>query len=153
VPVTLKQQKKVQGIFAKIFAAQLVLQRLAPEFQWTGLGNMLGDFGELLAIRHYGLVKAPAGASGYDAKRPDDKTVQIKTVYAASQIGFRGLADYLLVIKVASDGSWEELYYDKLSLVLPLTKYSKRDNKQVITLEQLKQCPRSESSSPPSPAP
>ena len=114
---------------------------------------MLGDFGELLAIRHYGLVKAPSGACGHDAKRPDDMTVQIKTVYAADQIGLRGQADYLLVIKVAIDGSWEELYYDKFSLVLPATAYSKQDNKQVITLEKLKQCPRSEPSPPPSPAP
>jgi len=153
MPVTAKQEKKVQKIFTKIFAAQLVLQQLAPEFKWTGLGNMLGDFGELLAIRHYRLEKAPSGARGYDAKRSDDKTVQIKAVYAASQIGFRGLADYLLVIKVASDGSWEELYYGELSVVLPWTKYSKRDNKQVITVEKLKQRPWLEPSSPPSPAP
>ncbi len=97
----------------------------------------MGDFGELVAIDNYGLEKASGGASGYDALRPDGKTVQIKTVYAANQIGFRGQADYLLVIKVESDGSWREIYYDDFAAAMPLSTYSKRDNKRVITLSKL----------------
>jgi hypothetical protein len=81
--------QSIQHILASIFASQRALKLLAPEFNWAGLGNLLGDFGELVAIDHYGLKKAPRGSDGYDAITPDGKKVQIKTNYAASQIGFR----------------------------------------------------------------
>ena len=57
----------VQHIMATLFSAQNALRALAPEFRWAGLGNLLGDYGEYVAITNYGLTKAPAGANGYDA--------------------------------------------------------------------------------------
>ena len=103
--------QSIQHILASIFASQRALKLLAPEFNWAGLGNLLGDFGELVAIDHYGLKKAPRGSDGYDAITPDGKKVQIKTNYAASQIGFRGVSELMLVVGVNNDGSWEELYF------------------------------------------
>jgi len=90
----------VRHILATVFAAQNALRALAPEYRWTGLGNLLGDYGEFLAIDHYGLTKADAGSSGYDALTPEGKTVQIKTNHASQTIGIRGEADLLLVLKV-----------------------------------------------------
>jgi hypothetical protein len=46
---------------------------------------LLGDFGELIAIDHYGLLKAPVGSDGYDATTADGKKVQINTIYVADQ--------------------------------------------------------------------
>lgn len=128
----------IQQLLASIFASQKALKILAPEFNWAGLGNLLGDFGELVAIDHYGLEKAHGGSDGFDALREDGKTVQIKTVHAANQIGFRGEADYLLVIAVSGDGTWKELYYDEFAKVKQHATYSKRDNKRVLTLSKLK---------------
>lgn len=51
----------VQAILASIFASQKALKALAPDYKWAGLGNLLGDFGELIAIEHYKLKKAPTG--------------------------------------------------------------------------------------------
>ena len=62
--------EKIQAIkhtFATIFAAQNALRSLAPEFKWSGLGNLLGDYGEWVAIDYYGFTKADPRASGYDA--------------------------------------------------------------------------------------
>jgi len=59
--------QSIQPILASIFASQRALKALAPEFNWSGLGNLLGDFGELVAIDHYGFSKAPAGSDGFDA--------------------------------------------------------------------------------------
>ena len=42
----------VRHILANVFAAQNALRALAPEYRWTGLGNLLGDYGEFLAIDH-----------------------------------------------------------------------------------------------------
>ena len=53
-----EKSEAIRHIIATIFSAQNALRSLAPEFKWTGLGNLLGDFGECVAIEHYGLKKA-----------------------------------------------------------------------------------------------
>ena len=100
----------VRHILATVFAAQNALRALAPEYRWTGLGNLLGDYGEFLAIDHYGLTKAGAESSGYDAITSDGKTVQIKTTHASQTICIRGDTDLPLVLKVQADGTWEESF-------------------------------------------
>ena len=124
-------------MLASIFTAQKALKALAPEYRWSGLGNLLGDFGECVAIDYYNLEKAPSGSTSYDAKTTSGQTVQIKTNYAANQIGFRGEADLLLVIGVKEDGSWQELYFGDYSLVKAHSRYSARDNKHMIAISKL----------------
>ncbi|WP_412473622.1 DUF6998 domain-containing protein [Halobacteriovorax sp. YZS-1-1] len=90
----------IRHVMGTIFNSQKILKTLAPDYKWAGLGNLLGDYGECIAIDHYGMDKAPAGSAGFDAITEDGKTVQIKTNNAAKQIGFRGGADLILVLKV-----------------------------------------------------
>ena len=130
--------KAVQYILGTIFAAQKALKTLAPDFKWAGMGNLLGDFGELVAIDKYGLTRASSGSDGYDALTSDGKKVQIKTNYASGQIGFRGEADLMLVIKVHETGEWEEIYYGDFNKVKELSRYSARDNKHMIAISKLK---------------
>ena len=127
-----------QAILASIFASQKALRALAPEYNWSGLGNLLGDFGELLATDHYKLQKAPSGSGDYDARTADGLTVQIKTNFAASQIGFRGQADLLLVLGIHEDGSWEEIYFGTYAPVLSHAHFSARDNKHMIAVSKLR---------------
>ena len=127
----------IQHVLASIFASQRTLKVLAPEFKWSGLGNLLGDFGELVAIDAYSLSKAPSGANGFDAVTQDGRTVQIKTNYAASQVGFRGAADLLLVLSVTDNGQWSEMYFGPFAPVLAASRRSERDNKNMITLTKL----------------
>lgn len=127
----------VQHIMATLFSAQNALRALAPEFRWAGLGNLLGDYGEYVAIKHYGLTKAPAGANGYDAINAEGQKVQIKANHSASTIGFRGEADLLLVIKVEPDGGWTETYYGPFAAVKALARYSARDNKHMVAVKHL----------------
>ena len=108
------RSEAIRHILATVFSAQNALRELAPEYRWTGLGNLLGDYGEFVAIDHYGLTKAGAGASGFDATTPDGRTVQIKANHASQTIGIRGEADLLLVVRVEADGSWEELSLRRL---------------------------------------
>lgn len=127
----------IRHIMATLFSAQNALRALAPEFRWAGLGNLLGDYGEFVAIKHYGLTKAGAGSSGYDAITKDGKTVQIKASHSADQIGFRGEADLMLVIKVGIDGSWTEIFFGDFATVKGRARYSARDNKHMIPVKQL----------------
>lgn len=129
--------RAVQHIMATLFSAQNALRELAPEFRWAGLGNLLGDYGEYVAIKHYGLSKAPAGSNGFDAITPEGKTVQIKANRSASTIGFRGEADLLLVLKVEPDGTWSESYYGPFASAKALSRYSARDNKHMIAVRHL----------------
>jgi hypothetical protein len=139
IEVPSQRVQAIQHVLASIFASQRTLKVLAPEFKWAGLGNLLGDFGELMAIESYGLTKAPPGSDGHDATLPDGRTVQIKANFAASQIGFRGVADLLLVLSVNHDGSWSELYFGPFAPVLAASRRSERDNKNAISLSRLKQ--------------
>jgi hypothetical protein len=129
--------RAVQHIMATLFSAQNALRELAPGFRWAGLGNLLGDYGEFVAIEAYGLIKAPSGANGYDATTQEGQTVQIKANHAASQIGFRGEADLLLVLKVEVNGQWNEIYYGSFPKAKTLARYSARDNKHMVAIRQL----------------
>ena len=53
-----EKSEAIRYIIATFFSAQNALRSLAPEFKWIGLGNLLGDFGECVAIEHYGLKKS-----------------------------------------------------------------------------------------------
>jgi len=128
----------IKGVLASLFASQRALKALAPEYKWAGLGNLLGDFGEFIAVAQYGLTKAPAGSSGFDAVTSDGKSVQVKTNHAANQIGFRGDADLMLVIHVHKDGECEEIYYGPFLPVKDGSRYSARDNKQMIAVSKLR---------------
>jgi hypothetical protein len=90
--VIAKEQRieAMKGVLASLFASQRTLKSLAPNFKWVRLGNLLGDYGEFIAIEAYNLHQAPRGSNGYDAITSDGKMVQVKANYAASQIGSRG---------------------------------------------------------------
>ena len=127
----------VKHIIATLYSAQNALRSLAPEFNWSGMGNLLGDYGEFIAINHYGLKKATSGKSGSDAVLPDGSTVQVKTNHSANSVGFRGEADKMLVLKVYDNGEWEELYYGDFNKVRDIAYYSKRDNKYMVPVYKI----------------
>ncbi len=133
--------KKIEGvksIMDTIFSALQALRIFAPEHRWQGLGNVLGDYGECIAIDHYNLKKAPGSSDGFDAYTKDGKTVQIKANHAANQIGYRGKADLMLVLSIKDDGSWNEIYFGDFQTVLKYSKWSARDSKHTITISKLK---------------
>lgn len=133
----------MKGVLASLFASQRTLKSLAPNFKWAGLGNLLGDYGEFIAVEVYNLQPAPRVANGYDAIRPDGKKVQVKTNYASSQIGFRGEADMLLCLKIDANGDWAEIYYGDFALVKQAARYSARDNKHMVAITALQRIAKS----------
>ena len=116
-------KEAIKHVIATIFSAQNALRELAPEFKWAGMGNVLGDYGEYICIKEYNLKKAPPGSDGYDAVTETGKTVQIKANHSSGTIGFRGVADLLLVIHVDTKGEYEEIYFGDFSQVLNQTSF------------------------------
>ncbi len=104
-----REQEAIKHIIATIFSAQDALRDLAPQQRWVGMGNLLGDYGEYIALANYNFKKAPSGADGYDAVTIDCLKVQIKANYSSSTIGFRGEADLLLVLKIESNARVERI--------------------------------------------
>lgn len=129
----------IKGVMASLFASQRALRALAPEYKWAGLGNLLGDFGEFVAVEKYGLQKASGGSDGFDARTADGRTVQVKANHSATQIGFRGDADLLLVLHVDAEGEFEEVYFGPFAPVKQASRHSARDNKQMIAVTKLRQ--------------
>jgi hypothetical protein len=128
----------VKHILATVFSAQNALRSLASEYKWAGLGNLLGDYGEFVAVNAYNLEKAAGGSNGFDALTQDGRTVQIKANHAASQIGFRGAADLMLVLHVDVNGDWEEVYFGDFDVVKNECRYAARDNKHMIAISKLR---------------
>lgn len=129
---------------ATLFRAQNALISLAHEFRWAGMGNLLEDYGEFVAVAHYGLTKAGGGAARIDAVTRDGRSVQVKARHAAGQIGFRGEADLMLVIKVCLDGSWEQVHFGDFAAVRAIARYSSRDNKHMAPVTKLRQLSETE---------
>lgn len=72
-------------------------------------GHLVGSIGEVIVAEHYGLTLLRNSAETHDAVSADGKYVQIK----ATQVNWISISsepDYLIVIKLFSDGSWEEVY-------------------------------------------
>ena len=130
--------KAIRHIMQTLFSLQKALQDLAPEYNWAGLGNLLGDYGEFLAVKVYKLEKAPRGSAGFDATNDKGQTVQVKTNHSAKMVGYRGEADIMLVLHIDSVGNWEEIYYGDFQKIKENSNYSSRDNKHTITISKLK---------------
>lgn len=133
-----EKRNEIIVIFKSFFEAQERLKQLAPDYKWTGMGNLLGDYGEFLAIEHYGLTKAPSGSDGFDASTKDGKTVQIKANFSAKQVGLRGAADLLLVLSISKDAHFEEIYFGSFETAKKHSNYSSRDNKWMVGIQKLR---------------
>jgi hypothetical protein len=78
---------------------------------FTPDGHMVGSIGEALAAFHYGLTLTPPSTPGCDATL-GTKRIEIKATQA-SRVAFRCEPEYLLVLKIERDGSFEEIYNGK----------------------------------------
>lgn len=75
---------------------------------FTPDGHMVGSIGEALAAYHYGLALTPPSTKGCDATL-DEKRIEIKATQA-DRVAFRCEPEYLLVLKIRRDGTFEEIY-------------------------------------------
>ncbi len=85
---------------------------------FTPDGHMVGSIGEALAAHHYDLTLLPCSTPGCDATI-GEKRVEIKATQG-SRVAFRCKPDYLLVLKINRDGSFDEVYNGRGNRVLAL---------------------------------
>ena len=85
------------------------LERTYPGRKFTIDGHLVGSIGEVIVAEHYGLDLLPNSTKTHDARTKDGKMVQIKATQVKG-IAISSEPDYLIVIRLLSDGSWEEIY-------------------------------------------
>ena len=85
------------------------LESSYPGRKFTIDGHLVGSIGEVIVAEHYGLKLLPNSTETHDAVSTDEKYVQIKATQI-NRIAISSDPDYLIVIKLFSDGSWEEVY-------------------------------------------
>lgn len=77
---------------------------------------MVGSVGEVLVAENYGLNLLPASYETHDAVASYGRYVQIKATQI-KRIAISSEPDYLIVIRLLPDGSFEECYNGKGSVV------------------------------------
>ena len=85
------------------------LESSYPGRKFTIDGHLVGSIGEVIVAEHYDLSLLPNSTKTHDAISKEGKFVQIK-VTQVKGISISSEPDYLIVIKLFSDGSWEEIY-------------------------------------------
>lgn len=85
------------------------LESSYPGRKFTIDGHLVGSIGEVIVAEHYGLELLPDSTETHDAVSSAGEYVQIKATQI-NRISISSEPDYLIVIKLFSDGSWEEVY-------------------------------------------
>lgn len=91
---------------------------------FTPDGHMVGSLGEALAAHHYGLELLKAATPGCDALK-DGKQIEIKATQG-SRVAFRCEPQYLIVLRLNKDGSFEEVYNGKGQRVWKLVAHKRK---------------------------
>jgi len=126
----------VEEIVRDIFLKVEILKTKQPEYTWE---NLLGDYGEYLAIKRFDLEKAPSVNKDYDAIDSDGRTVQIKTYKTGTNVKFKdGKADLMLVISVKRDGTFSTVFFGEFQKVKDASTFSRYSNRYVISISKLK---------------
>ena len=109
--LTLDQKmEKLRDKICQLYSIVAELQLLFPGLKFTPDGRMVGDIGEAIGETHYGIDRFRCGNPGTDGV-VRGREVQIKTTQGPDvSVKKPKPGDLLLVIKLASDGSWQEKY-------------------------------------------
>ncbi len=91
------------------------LGKMFPGRPFTPDGHMVGSIGEVLASYHYGVELYDPSHKGHDGIA-GGKSVEVK-ITQGGRVALRSEPEHLLVLKLHSDGSFDEIYNGKGSRV------------------------------------
>lgn len=107
---------KFQVLIKDLYATVNELESMFPGRHFTPDGHMVGSIGECLVADAYGLELMAASNKGYDAVTKSGKRVEIKATQSDAA-AFRSEPEHTIVIKILSDGSFDEIYNGPGSIV------------------------------------
>ena len=100
--------ERLTRLIKDLYALVDELDATFPGSKFTPDGHMVGSIGEAIAAFHFGLDLIPMSNEGYDAVK-DGRKVEIKATQGTS-VAFRSEPEFVLVIRLLRDGSFEEIY-------------------------------------------
>lgn len=113
------------------------LERTYPGRKFTVDGHLVGSIGEVIVAEHYGLRLLPNSTKTHDAVSQEGKMVQIKATQVKG-ISISSEPDYVIVIRLLSDGSWEEVYNGPGKLVWNSAGKMQKNGQRPISLSKLR---------------
>ena len=131
--------KEISLLIQDLYKTRKALNKVAPHWDFTLDGNLVGDIGEALACHHFGLTPLEKGAKTHDAKTKDGKLVQIKTTQK-DVVGLgieKQIFEHLIVVKLEEDGSYGFIYNGPGNIVLENTKSNSISIKRLKNLQKL----------------
>jgi len=99
-----------------LYGAQAMLKSAFSEWPFSLDGNLIGDIGEVIALKVFKLSRLPRGKATHDLQAPDGKLVQVKATQKNKSYKIVGLGlkketfDHLLVFELDQEGFYEILY-------------------------------------------
>jgi len=94
------------------------LEAAYPGRPFTLDGHTLGSIGEVWVAENYDIELATPSTHGYDAvAKKDGRKVEIKATQTGARIHFSSEPEHLIVLTIASDGSFTTIYNGPGSVV------------------------------------
>ena len=113
------------------------LESSYPGRKFTIDGHLVGSIGEVIVAEHYGLELLRNSTETHDAVSAEGKYIQIKATQI-NRIAISSEPDYLIVIKLFSDGSWEEVYTGPGKPVWDNAGKMQKNGQRSVSLSKLK---------------
>ena len=101
--------EKFQDLIEQLYATVSELEKMFPGRHFTPDGHMVGSIGECLVAEAYDLELMTASNKGYDAVARNGKQIEIKATQSKSA-AFRSEPEHAIIIKIFSDGTFEEIF-------------------------------------------
>lgn len=125
----------------KVQALYRITQELESAFpgrKFTLDGHLVGSIGEVLVAEHYNLTLLPNSTETHDAIAADGRLVQIKATQI-NRVAISSRPDWLIVIHILSDGTWEEVYNGPGGLAWDNAGKMQKNGQRPISASRLKQ--------------
>lgn len=119
--------ERFPDILKRLYKVVGELEELFPGRPFTPDGHMIGSIGEALAHYYYGVNLNRPSTQGEDGKT-ERVPVEVKTTQRES-VAFRSEPKTLLVLKLYSNGHFDEIYNGKGSRVWATINTENRPNK------------------------
>ena len=113
------------------------LESSYPGRKFTIDGHLVGSIGEVIVAEHYGLDLLPNSTKTHDAYSKDEKFVQIKATQVKG-VSISSEPDYIIVIKLFQDGTWEEIYNGPGKPVWDNAGKMQKNGQRPVSLSKLK---------------
>lgn len=108
-----------------------------PGRKFTIDGHLVGSIGEVIVAEHYGLELLRNSTETHDAVSTEGKYIQIKATQI-NRIAISSEPDYLIVIKLFSDGTWEEVYNGPGKLVWENAGKMQKNGQRPVSVSKLR---------------